>query len=145
MKPSTTPSTSTSTSSLASGTLMTRPGADSPAAAPLLPAVTWRPENTSWTAIGELRPGMHSIEFDAIITEFNGVHKTTVDGQQKDVYQFTVADPSGCVRLVLWGDHGKVFEPRQIVHIFAGYTKLYRNTLSLNLKKEGGRITRIGE
>lgn len=79
---------------------------------------------------------MQGIELEAIIIEELG--------QSGDYFRFLVADKSGSMVLTLFGDKGKSFHVMQIIHISGAYSRLYKNSIQLYLKRDGGRIIRKG-
>lgn len=85
----------------------------------------------------DLAPAMVGVDFKAIILEYCGPGSA-------EIHKFIIADHTGSIILWLWGDMAAYFSPMQIVQLSGAFTRVYRNSLSVYLKKEGGRIVRTG-
>jgi hypothetical protein len=88
--------------------------------------------------IGDLKPAMAGLDLQVIILEYYGV-------SVGEFHKFLVADASGSVFLWLWGEMAAQFRPMQILRMSGAYTKIYRDHLSVYIKREGGRIIRVGQ
>ncbi|MBU7044007.1 MAG: single-stranded DNA-binding protein [Theionarchaea archaeon] len=59
------------------------------------------------------------------------------DGSTYDIAEALVGDPSGCILMTLWNEDIKLVEEGKNYHIFNGYVSVFKNSMRLNLGRNG--------
>ncbi|KAI3643460.1 hypothetical protein MP228_013015 [Amoeboaphelidium protococcarum] len=108
---------------------------------PMPVAGDWQPDHG--IPIAHVRPNMTSLQLCGIITDVK--QEASKGGQDLEFYQFTLSDASGSVTLYLVGEAGLAFKHMDIVRISGGRTRLFKDQISVYVKKDTGSIVRTGQ
>jgi len=59
------------------------------------------------------------------------------DGSTYEIAEALVGDPSGCILMTLWNEDIDLMEEGKDYHIFNGYVSVFKNSMRLNLGRNG--------
>ncbi|KAI8074017.1 hypothetical protein BC940DRAFT_289794 [Gongronella butleri] len=89
----------------------------------------------------DVRPLMPRLELDLIVLQQEEFIPSTL---KDDLYRYLVADRSGSMEFVIWGDRGKATRPGDIIRVKGADAKVRNGTLCLMMNRSG-TITRVGQ
>ncbi|KAF9577165.1 SOSS complex subunit B1 [Lunasporangiospora selenospora] len=94
------------------------------------------------TFISDLRPAMRGFNLECVLLEKAADPRRTYDNQL--LTTFLVADKTGSIVLIIWGEEGKLLRNGDLLRIQGGEAKLFRGLIQLSTSKFG-KYKKIGE
>ena len=88
--------------------------------------------------IVDLKGELSRVDVEGEVIEKGDVRTVNLRaGGQSNVADATLRDDSGTIKLTLWGDQINMVDVGDRVRIEGGYTKIFRNEVSLNIGRYG--------
>jgi len=87
--------------------------------------------------IRDLRDGMRRVDVEGEIVNISDPRNVSWSGGEGRVADCMIKDDSGEIKLTLWNEHIDMVKPGSKVRITNGYTKSFRQEVTLNVGKYG--------
>jgi replication factor A1 len=90
-------------------------------------------------SIAELAPSSRKVNVKVHVIRKNPTRQVTSrkNGSTYDIAEALVGDPSGCILMTLWNEDINLVEEGKDYHIFNGYVSVFKNSMRLNLGRNG--------
>jgi replication factor A1 len=90
-------------------------------------------------SIAELTPSSRKVNVKVHVVRKDPTRQVTSrkTSSTYDIAEALVGDPSGCILMTLWNEDINLMEEGKDYHIFNGYVSVFKNSMRLNLGRNG--------